>query len=299
MENIKENKKEFYNEIYYFSKDDIPVVEKLKDIIDWGYISKFYSFDYEFIDKFKDKLIWFILSRRDNLTNNKDFILRFSNNLDWCGLSHNKYLSEDIIDNFSDKIDWDGISIHSKQRSRNFINKYKDRLNWSILSYRYDLTEDDIREHIDEIDWKGISQCQRLSESFIEEFSNKLNLKLVSKLQELSQTFIENHMHELYWIDIIPRCILCTEEEFKNIEINNKYKHTIFLEHSFINKYKNDIIKNIIEDIKISCKFEIPKDELDLILEKLKLDINEFEEICKYNGIEFDDIFEMYIFTLI
>jgi hypothetical protein len=118
-------------------------------ISDWMWCSMI-KLSIRFIEKYKNKLDWFYISRSQKL--NKNFIIKYHENLYWSEIGASQILDNELINMFHYKLNWMDIS-YCQKLSENIIIKYKNNVNWF-----------------------GISKCQKLSEEFIDKYSTRLSL---------------------------------------------------------------------------------------------------------------------------
>ncbi|OBX24708.1 helicase-like protein [Gelidibacter algens] len=87
----------------------------------------------EFIEEFKDKFNWTILSTRDFLPWSENFINKYSNYFCWENLSYNTELpwSIKLIDKYIDKWDWETLSGNPAINwTEEMLSKYEHSLIW-------------------------------------------------------------------------------------------------------------------------------------------------------------------------
>ena len=171
------------------------------------------NFDYlkpmteSFIEKHKDKVNWYCISRFQKLS--ESFIEKYEDKVNWFHISRTQKLSESFIEKYQDKVNWDCISQFQKL-SESFIEKYQDQVNWYNISISQKLSESFIEKHKDKVDWINISKYQKLLESFIEKYKNKVIWYYISIYQKLSIEF-----RKKYKIQIKPNNWLYKPVNFK------------------------------------------------------------------------------------
>jgi len=95
------------------------------------------------------------------------------NILDWCDISYNQKLSENVIIQFQDKVDWKGIS-YQQNLSEDFIREFQDKIDWHILGYNeLKLSDEFILEFIDKLNLESMLRYQKLTPE-IREYMNLL-----------------------------------------------------------------------------------------------------------------------------
>jgi hypothetical protein len=93
--------------IFCYQKLSIEAIEKIiknnnLEINDWENLSYYQKLPESFVDKYKDKLAWNLISCNRNFS--LDFFRKFSYNLDWGNIGYYQKLSKKFVKEFSDKI---------------------------------------------------------------------------------------------------------------------------------------------------------------------------------------------------
>lgn len=153
----------------------------------------------EFIEKYSEEVDWKGISIYQHLS--ESFIEKHADDVNWYDISSYQWLSESFIDKYSDKIKWEFAVIHQKL-SEKLIEKYLGYINWYKASTYQQLSEKFIDKYSDIVDWVQISSWQKLTEDFIESHADKVNWICVSIYQQLSENFIRKHKNELALDDI-------------------------------------------------------------------------------------------------
>lgn len=110
-----------------------------------------------------------------------DFMITFSDDINWYSLLHHRHLLENSIRKCNAK--WDEVI-------------------WSYISKTQDLSEEFIEEFQDNVDWECISEYQILTEEFIEKFRIKVDWYKIRKYQTLTSDFIEKFDESIDWSDM-------------------------------------------------------------------------------------------------
>lgn len=140
----------------------------------WTNVSKRDDLNEEFIRMFQDSLNWWNLSSNTFLPVTEDFIDEFKDKIKWKLLSRQP-LQEPFIEKYKDYVDWGAISF-KKYLSDQFIEKYANRINWDVLCKYRQVSEEFIEKFQGYVNWNVISNCQKLSPEFIKKHLNKLNI---------------------------------------------------------------------------------------------------------------------------
>ena len=83
--------------------------------------------------KYQDKINWYILTSRKQLSINLIEKFSYKCNLNWSEISSYNNLPENFIEKYKDKIDWFYIS-RDQKLSNKFISKYINKLDLNILN---------------------------------------------------------------------------------------------------------------------------------------------------------------------
>ena len=93
---------------------------------DWCNISVYQILTETFIEKYSDKIQWYITSAYQILS--EAFIDKHSDRVNWYNISYNQILSEPIIEKYKDKVVWHYIMLYQKL-SYEFMEKHLYRYN--------------------------------------------------------------------------------------------------------------------------------------------------------------------------
>jgi hypothetical protein len=181
------------------------------------------------VKKLKDKVDWEWISIHQKLS--EGFIREFKNKVNWWDISKFQKHSENFIREFKDKVYWGRISAYQKL-SENFIREFKYKVDWGWISKYQKLSEGFIREFEDKVNWSNISMYQKLSEGFIREFKNKVDWEWISAHQKLSISCIRE-----FKLKIAPDNWLYKDKEFKLEKIKETGLYE-FLDADHILAYK-------------------------------------------------------------
>ena len=162
----------FYDLIkqYPIPFDILDYYSSIFDYNTWSLISKTYSPDLWFIEKYKHKL------------NLKSIYIK----------SGTKITEEFIENNFHLVSLNDTVNLYSNL-SEDFIKKYEDKINFEILQISQILSEEFIKSRIDKINLNHIIMYQTLSEEFIEKYIPDNLYNSVVIYQQVSERFAEKH----------------------------------------------------------------------------------------------------------
>lgn len=165
----------FYDLIkqYPIPFDILDYYSSIFDCNTWSLISKTYSPDLWFIEKYKHKL------------NLKSIYIK----------SETKITEEFIENNFHLVSLNDTVNLYSNL-SEDFIKKYEDKINFEILQISQNLSEEFIKSRIDKINLKHIIMYQTLSEEFIEKYIPDYLYQYVVIYQQVSEKFAETHSNK-------------------------------------------------------------------------------------------------------
>jgi len=251
-------------------------IEKYKDEVDWFYVSKNEVLSNEFIEKYKDKLDLNSVVQKSNMSeelilkNIDKIALNIKSNILPKYLFSKKGLSEEFIkkcfniyygdDEQSKMNESDKCKLIENQvLSEEFIERYKYLFN---------------NEH-----WKLISKHQILSEGFIEGYENKVGWFTISKYQTLSEEFIKRNENKLFTKDMLSFQNVSSKyfsNNFKKIKYHGLLKVNKLSEETIRDNINNLNIDYIFENILVSNKF------IDLYLKKEKMkEDNNYKELME------------------
>lgn len=158
--------------IAFYSEEDIENNADLLKEEEWRIISGYaQQFSDQFIDKFKDHLIWIKICTIRPLK--EEFIRRFQDHLDWDMLIESNKLSETMIEEFSTKLNWDLVGA-TQHLSEPFMKRHIDKFNLGTLTRYQDLSESFIEEFYEKIDWMQLSCNRRTKEKVLRKHLSKL-----------------------------------------------------------------------------------------------------------------------------
>lgn len=182
-------------------KKDLNLVRLFEEYVDWDIVSSCQRIfeDVEFVEHYKDKLNWRIISC--SLIIPEKNIKQFSSYVDF--IQYKYYLSDANIDSNSLNVDITYQCMIST-RSNEFLLKYKHMIDWDVISTnqsyvlcneKFDeiehlvnfdqickyllLSTDFMEKYIDKLNWDHISQYQKLPVEFITKYKRRLNLYLL------------------------------------------------------------------------------------------------------------------------
>ena len=115
------------DECYLDDVDIIRLIDKMKDSINWDYISRYGSLDYDFVKAFKDYINWNILCKCQRLP-------------------YEFYEGYDRLDEFKYYIDWDALAIYHEGLPETLIERFLDRFNLKLLVKFQDLSQQMLKE---------------------------------------------------------------------------------------------------------------------------------------------------------
>ena len=80
--------------------------------------------DFDLVEKYKDKIMWDQLINKSNLIWNEDMLVKYERYIPFCNID-----AETYCDKFATKIDYEKFGF----LSNHFLDKYKDKLNWANI----------------------------------------------------------------------------------------------------------------------------------------------------------------------
>lgn len=207
----------------------------LEKYIDWNAFSEYQTITPEVGKKYKDKLVWELVSKNPNT--------EAYENINWDVFSEYIYI-EDIekVDCIKDKLNWEILVKSNKYISHEFIVMFDIYIPWdsikdtlldlkTIIEYHDFLDMTSISENIclssiedickvrNVLDWEVISD-RKLSSEFIMKFYKYLNWKKVSK-QVLEDHILDQFENVIDWYSV-----------YKNksypITLKKKYSHRMW-----------------------------------------------------------------------
>jgi len=163
----------------------------------WNDIWKYQIINKNFIDKYIEKVNWFLLSEnKKSIMNDINIIHTYYDKIFWPAISKWS-ISEKIIEkyiSYIDNISWMTIAEYSNL-SINFIKNNINNLGISRILHCQDIPEYYINELINmgkikEEYWSEISEHQKLSFNFIEKYKDKLILHLLARNPKIERHII-------------------------------------------------------------------------------------------------------------
>ena len=130
-----------------------------------------------------------------------EFVLKYSDKLDWKRISWNPNISMRIIDKYSDKPwNWNWIS-DNPNITMEFIEKYSDKpWDWNDISNNPNITMKFIEKNLDKPwNWNGISYNPNITIDIIEKYSDKSwnwNAISLNKFNYEKELFTQKRMTE-------------------------------------------------------------------------------------------------------
>lgn len=207
----------------------------LEQYIDWNAFSEYQTITPEIGTKYKDKLVWELVSKNpntevyDNINwdvfseyiyiDNIEKVDCVKDKLNWeILLKSNKYISHEFIVMFDIYIPWD--SLKDTLLDLQTIIEYHDFLDMTSISENICLSSiEDICKVRNVLDWEVISY-RKLSSEFIMKFYKYLNWKKVSK-QVLEDHILDQFENVIDWYTV-----------YKNksypITLKKKYSHRMW-----------------------------------------------------------------------
>lgn len=161
-------------------KFPIKILDKYSSVfnpVDWSTISKRYNLPIWFIDKYKDKLNWRLISK--------------------------KKLTYSFIKKYADKYPW-VYAVQYNVMSARFMNYFSSYLRWELVFTSQNLSMHFIETHMQLIKDKSfrkiaIVKYQRLTEKYMEKYLDYFGINNLTKYQTFSRRFIEKHKHDISW----------------------------------------------------------------------------------------------------
>jgi hypothetical protein len=140
--------------------------------LNWRFISANYNFDLNFVDKYKRKLHWPVLSFR--FANDDIFIDRFIDHVIFYNIQLERTVNSSFINKYDKYIKWDMVNFD--MLNLDTARKYRNCIHWGDISVNPNLTDEFIIEFQDELYWSAIRERTNLSPKIKEMFKDKLNL---------------------------------------------------------------------------------------------------------------------------
>ena len=218
--------------------------ENIDNIANDKYITRDYFFEKHHLDVYTlekivskismNKHIWKSISQHQKL--NEQFILKYSQCLDWNLISRYQKLRKNFI---VDKISWDSISAYQKLDEL-FIEKYKDFIIWNKLNtYKY--SEKFIEKYNEKLDLTKCSFYKEMSPDFINKFGHKMGTENLSLWQNPSFEYINNNKNNINFSGLVSR---------------EKYSEFVLKYHCFFEK--NKIMSSNGKEISIHALLKLP-----------------------------------------
>lgn len=207
----------------------------LQQYIDWNAFSEYQTITPEIGTKYKDKLVWELVSKNPNT--------EVYDNINWDVFSEYIYINDlEKVDCVKDKLNWEILVKSNKYISHEFIVMFDIYIPWdslkdtlldlqTIIEYHDFLDMTSISENIclssiedickvrNVLDWEVISD-RKLSSEFIMKFYKYLNWKKVSK-QVLEDHILDQFENVIDWYSV-----------YKNksypITLKKKYSHRMW-----------------------------------------------------------------------
>lgn len=214
------------NDLLIYQQCSMEFLEKCINIDHYGYlmhISNDQILTEEFILKYKDKLIWSLLSAKQYLFEyDKKFLRKISKYIDWEIATFNCIIDTDKLLRINRNLAWDNI-VKKYDLSAEFIEKYHKYMDINDLFYKHEISEDILSQHIKEI--------------HSDEFSRKY------PMTKLSKQFINDNKHLFEWE------VIAKENKYLNLEFISDYliDQDYYIER---NRYIDDDIKKQISNLK-------------------------------------------------
>ena len=208
----------------------------LEDCIDWKAFSEYQTITSEIGQKYKDKLVWELVSRNPNTSyydhinwdvfseyiyiSDLEKVSSLQDNLNWeIIVKTNKFLPHEFIVMFDIYIPWDSLkdnvleidtileyhdflymtSISEQICLANIENIYKARhvLDWNKISER-NLSSEFIIKFYKYLDWKKVSK-QFLEDCILDQFENLVDWYTIYKNKLYPITLKKKYSHRMWW----------------------------------------------------------------------------------------------------
>jgi len=154
--------------------DEEIILLTIIDDISWFDISLQCKMTQEFIEKYEDKLIWFLLLQHNQLS--EELIRKYINKYHE-EIYRFQNLSIDFIEEFISQMsarDWYNLSYNDIKLPKIFIEKYKDKLYWQGLCHSQILSEEFMEKHVDLLYWNNVALYQDYSDDFFNKYKDKI-----------------------------------------------------------------------------------------------------------------------------
>lgn len=163
-------------------ENDISLVEKFQDILDWEGISKYFKFTEEELDRFFNKLHKDLISSYQELL--EEFIERHRDSFDsfdWEKISRDQALSSEFIYKYRnylspEEIFWQQIITPDLLDSLYDDSVYRNSIQWDAVSFYVLLDYERVCRYKDNLLWKEYSIFQPfISDEVVRDFGSRLD----------------------------------------------------------------------------------------------------------------------------
>lgn len=214
-----------------------PLIDIIKDKLDWDCISKYKTLNYNFIIKHHNYLNWNYVSFQE--FDDHKIILSIHNKLridNKCILYTRGIIDESFVDAHPDVVDWDLVSKYI-QLSSKFINKYKNRVNWMYISTNQKYGIKFITKFHDKLHWYWVLCTKNINEPFVKKFHKKITQTVFSYFPDLKNG-LDDFIMSLDKKDDLDKNDIKT---IKQIVYNFKNRHYRNMRERVIKETKNDM----------------------------------------------------------
>lgn len=165
----------------FLNPDDFLLIKP--EYLRWEIISYHYNFDINYLELYKDRILWSRYSIREHIPLN--ILQKFRKYICWDIVKVYNPTNEFVKQN-KKYINWYNVIFDNIYTYLEHLDK---PLNWDYICYSYMLNEDFIERAEKYVNWEYISSCQfeNLSDNFIEKYQHKLNMRLITFFRKISK----------------------------------------------------------------------------------------------------------------
>jgi len=215
--------------------------------------------DSNLIGLIEDKWNWSVISQKQNVLFDKDFLLKYAHRLDWILLSQNESIKfdDDILNAFQDKWDWDALTMNkSIELNVSRLETLEGKWNWFLLSKtsRLSFTSKILERFYPNIIWEQLSSNEsiKIDHHLLWQFKDlwSWNVKRDEFLPHSTKE-INNYKDYVNFNNLVEKLDLdiLLSEEFQSILANQK----------------NRLVKFSLESIPTNEELITKLDQLELI----------------------------------
>jgi hypothetical protein len=146
----------------------------------------------DFYEKYADKVIWKIVSKKKNLT--EEFVEKYANKVHWKSIGASQPFSAEFMLKHLDKITW-GSLVRNKKIPRDFFETHRDKStkilsrDWQYIIRYQDISEETLNElqKKGKMVWNTLSLNVDMKKEFVLKNFNKINVSYAKWNNKLNQ----------------------------------------------------------------------------------------------------------------